>query len=492
MALIMGADVDIEQKTILITGATGYIGRRLVEVLQNRSDLRLRVLVRNRHKLAASVVDKVELVEGDTFNMTALQQATEGVDTAFYLIHSMGSDRDFRELDKKSGENFLSACIAGGVRRIVYLGGLGKKTSASSHLLSRIETGEILSKEPEKIQTLWLRAGAIIGSGSISFEIIRNLTQKLPVMITPKWVRSRTQPISIEDVLSYLTGCIDLAYSQNCIIDIGAEPLTFEEMMQQAAEQMGLRRYLIPVPFLSPTYSSYWLILFTPIPRKIATALVQGLKYETLVQNDNASKLFPQIHPISYEEAVRRATIELEQNQVISRWCDSSKQDACDIKDFDNPAGAIIRDQRIMPLNGRPREQVFKSVCSLGGESGWYRYTFLWQIRGIIDKLLGGYGLNRGRRIQGELRIGDALDFWKVADIRPNKRLLLLAQMKLPGRAWLEYDLQPDQLVQTAHYLPNGVWGRIYWYLLIPLHHFVFNDLIKKIIERANHTESAP
>lgn len=488
----MGAAVDIEQKTILITGATGYIGRRLVEVLQNRSDLRLRVLVRNRHKLAASVVDKVELVEGDTFNMTALQQATEGVDTAFYLIHSMGSDRDFRELDKKSGENFLSACIAGGVRRIVYLGGLGKKNSASSHLLSRIETGEILSNEPDKVQTLWLRAGVIIGSGSTSFEIIRNLTQKLPLMITPKWVRSRTQPISIEDVLSYLTGCIDLAYSQNCIIDIGSEPLTFEEMMQQTAEQMGLRRYLIPVPFLSPTLSSYWLILFTPIPRKIATALVQGLKYETLVQNDNAGKLFPQIEPISYKEAVRRATVELEQNQVISRWCDSSQQDACDIKDFDNPAGAIIRDQRIMPFNGRSGEQVFKSVCSLGGESGWHRYTFLWQFRGMIDKLLGGYGLNRGRRMQGELRIGDALDFWKVADIRPNKRLLLLAQMKLPGRAWLEFDLQTDQLVQTAHYLPNGVWGRIYWYLLIPLHHFVFNDLINKIIAGANHTESAP
>lgn len=486
-----GAAVNIVKKTILITGATGYIGRRLVEELQNRDDLQLRVLVRNRQKLAASVVDKVEIVEGDTFNTTALQQATDGVDTAFYLIHSMGSDRDFRELDKTSGENFLRACIAGGVRRIVYLGGLGKKTSASSHLLSRIETGEILSNEPEKVQTLWLRAGVIIGSGSTSFEIIRNLTQKLPLMITPKWVRSRTQPISIEDVLSYLTSCIDLTYSQNCIVDIGSEPLTFEEMMQQAAEQMGLRRYLLPVPFLSPTLSSYWLILFTPIPRKIATALVQGLKYETLVQNDNAKKLFPQIQPISYKEAVKRATVELEQNQVISRWCDSSKQDACDIKDFDNPAGAIIRDQRIRPLNGRSREQVFKSVCSLGGESGWYRYTFLWQVRGIIDKLLGGYGLNRGRRIQGELRIGDALDFWKVADIRPNKRLLLLAQMKLPGRAWLEFDLQPDQLIQTAHYLPNGVWGRLYWYLLIPLHYFVFNDLINKIIEGANHTESA-
>ena len=371
-----------EQKTILITGATGYIGRRLVAALQGRSDLRLRVLVRNRHKLAASVADKVDLVEGDTFDTAALQRATEGVDTAFYLIHSMDSDRNFQELDKQSGENFLAACAHNNVRRIVYLGGLGIKESASNHLLSRIETGEILSRQPEIIQTLWLRAGPIIGSGSASFEIIRNLTQKLPLMITPKWVRSRTQAIGIEDVLCYLTACIDLTEHGNQVIDIGTEPLTFQEMMQQAAEVMGLRRILLPVPLLSPALSSYWLILFTPVPIKIASALVEGLKYETLVQNDKAGKLFPEIQPISYKESVRQAVAELEQNQVISRWCDSSSKATCDIKDFDNPAGAILRDQRVVLLDGRPRDQVFKAVCSLGGEAGWHRYTFLWQLRG--------------------------------------------------------------------------------------------------------------
>lgn len=477
------------QKIILITGATGYIGRRLVEALQHRKEFRLRVMVRNRHKLAAAVIDKVDIVEGDTFDPVALQQATRDVDTAFYLIHSMGSGRDFQELDKKSAENFYSACIANGVRRLVYLGGLGKKENASIHLKSRIETGEVLSGEPEKIQTLWLRAGVIIGSGSTSFEIIRNLTQKLPVMLTPRWVRSRTQPIGIDDVLAYLTGCIDLADRRNLTVDIGSAPLTFQEMMQQAAEVMGLRRTLLPVPFLSPTLSSYWLILFTPVPLAIASALIAGLKYETLVQNDNARRLFPKIQPVSYPEAVRRASVELEQNQVLSRWCDSSSGVACDIKDFDNPAGAILRDQRTISLFGKSRNEIFRAVCSLGGKSGWHRYTFLWQVRGIIDKLLGGYGLNRGRRREGDLRIGDALDFWKVADIRPNKRLLLLAQMKLPGRAWLEFDLQSDRLVQTAHFLPNGVWGRLYWYLLIPLHYFVFTDLIKKIAMAAGQAE---
>ncbi|MGB3209538.1 MAG: SDR family oxidoreductase [Desulforhopalus sp.] len=480
-----------EKKMILITGATGYIGRRLVNSLQDRSDLRLRVLVRNRHKLVASVADKVDIVEGDTFSTDALRQATEGVDTAFYLIHSMGSDRDFRELDQKSADNFRLACIKNGVRRIIYLGGLGIKESASSHLLSRIETGEILSKEPDKIQTLWLRAGIIIGSGSTSFEIIRNLTQKLPLMITPKWVRTQTQPIGIEDVLAYLTGCIDLTDQTNTIIDIGSEQLTFQEMMKQAAEEMGLHRSLLPVPILSPTMSSYWLILFSPVPLKIARALIEGLKSETILQNDNANTLFPWIHPISYKEAVRHAADELEQNQVISRWCDSSSRVACDIKDFDNPEGAILRDQRIISLDGRPSNAVFRAVCSIGGEAGWHRYTILWKLRGLIDKLIGGYGLNRGRRHQGELRIGDALDFWKVADIRPNKRLLLLAQMKVPGRAWLEFDIQHDQLVQTAHFLPNGVWGRLYWYILVPIHHFVFNDLVEKIIIAADKADYA-
>lgn len=254
-------------------------------------------------------------------------------------------------------------------------------------------------------------------------------------------------------------------------------------MMQQAAEVMGLKRYLFPVPVLSPRLSSYWLILFTPIPYKLASALVEGLKSETTLQNDNAAQFYPEIQPLLFEQTVAAAIRELEKNQVLSRWCDSSGQQACDIKDFDNPAGAILRDTRIVSYdNGELQEQVFQSACAVGGPNGWFRYNFLWRIRGIMDKLMGGYGLNRGRRLNQELRVGDALDFWKVVDIKPGKRLLLYAQMKVPGEAWLEFDVQPDQLVQTAHFLPKGVLGRLYWYTVLPFHYFVFNDLAKTVV----------
>jgi len=478
------------EKTILITGATGYIGRILCQRLLPRDEYRLRLLVRNRRKVHTAVADQVEIVEGSTFDMEPLRQALAGVDTAFYLIHSMGGKENYWELDKKSADNFRTACIEAGVKRIVYLGGLGVKESASKHLLSRLETGEVLGAEPGKIQTIWLRAGAIIGSGSSSFEIIRHLTQKLPVMITPKWVRTKTQPISIEDVLNYLESSINIGYYRDLVVDIGAERLSFEEMMMQTAEVMGLKRFLLPVPLLTPRLSSYWVILITPLPFRLATALVEGLKSETVMQNDHAEKYYPEIRPMSFREAVIRANNELQQNQVISRWCDSSGEQACDVKDFDDPGGAVFRDIRIVPYaNGEKQEQVFQAACDLGGQKGWFKYNILWRMRGFIDKISGGYGLNRGRRQHRELRIGDALDFWKVADIKNGKRLLLYAQMKLPGQAWLEFDCQPEQLVQTAHYIPRGLLGRLYWYAVTPLHHFVFADLAKTVVSDSKKLE---
>ncbi len=475
-----------EKKNILITGATGYVGRRLCQRLLDRGCYDLKLLVRNKRKVQTAVADKVEIVEGSTFDNEALGKAASGVDTAFYLIHSMGAKKDFRDLDKESADNFRNACIAAGVRRIIYLGGLGVKDSASTHLLSRIETGEILAHEPDRIEVTWLRAGAIIGSGSASFEIIRNLNQKLPVMITPKWVRTKTEPIGIDDVLSYLEASVEINQPQVLLVDIGAGKLSFEEMMAQAADEMGLKRYLIPVPVLSPRLSSYWLILFTPLPYSLVEALVAGLKSETVVQNANAFKYFPEIKPVSFREAVSQANIELQTNQVISRWCDSSGDTACDIKDFNDPAGAVLRDVRIVAYeHGERQQEVFQAACELGGPRGWSRYHLLWRIRGWIDKLSGGYGLNRGRRLHRELRLGDALDFWKVADIREGKRLLLLAQMRLPGRAWLEFDCQPDQLVQTAHFIPRGVLGRLYWYAVVPLHSLVFKDLAKTIVSES-------
>ena len=472
-----------QQKTILVTGATGYIGRRLTQRLLEKASVNVRILVRNRNKVQVAIVDQIDIREGSTFDVPSFEQALLGVDTAFYLIHSMGTTDDYRNLDRESAQNFRDACIEAGVKRIIYLGGLGVKESASEHLLSRIETGEILSAKADHIETIWLRAGVIIGSGSASFEIIRNLCQKLPLMITPQWVRSRTQPIGIDDVLSYLQLSIDLKIQGNLMVDIGCEELSFQEMMKQTAEVMGLTRYLIPVPVLSPRLSSYWLILFTPIPFKLASALVEGLKSETVLQNENAALMYPEITPALFKKTVADAIDELEQNQVLSRWCDSSAKQACDITDFDNPEGAILRDVRVVPFeHDEQQEDVFHSVCGVGGSNGWFKYNFLWKIRGAMDKFVGGYGLNRGRRLGNELRVGDALDFWKVVDIKPGKRLLLYAQMKLPGEAWLEFDVQADQLVQTAHFLPRGLWGRLYWYSVLPIHHFVFNDLANTVV----------
>jgi len=478
------------KKRILITGGTGYIGRRLTNRLLEREDLSLRLLVRNTNKISAATQDRVEIVEGDTFNMVSLEKALEGIHTAYYLIHSMGAKKNFEELDRQSAENFRNAAVKAGVKRIIYLGGLGVADTASKHLLSRIETGEILSSMPERVQTIWFRAGAIIGSGSASFEIITNLIHKLPVMITPKWVTTRTQPIAVDDVLAYLAAAIDLPFQDNLVIDIGSQAMSFKEMMLQTAEAMGLKRWMIQVPVLSPRLSSYWLIFFTPVPYSVAAALVEGLKSETIVQNDNAGRYFPDIRPMSYKDAVHRAMEELEQRHVISRWCDSSADAACDITEHDDPGASILRDVRILPLDGISPAAVYRSACSIGGENGWYTYNFLWQLRGLIDKLIGGYGLNRGRRMDQELRLGDALDFWKVVDLKKNKRLLLHAQMKIPGKAWLEFDIQPEQLVQTAHFIPNGIWGRLYWYSVLPLHYLVFSNLARQILNTARQIET--
>lgn len=286
---------------------------------------------------------------------------------------------------------------------------------------------------------------------------MRHLVEKLPVMITPCWVKTLTQPIGVDDVVAYLVAGLDLNPPGNLVVDIGAPAMSFLAMLRQTAQAMHLRRLVVPVPLLSPRLSSYWLTLITPVPYRIGSALVEGLKSETLVQNDHARRYFPAIEPAAFIDCVRKACVELENDLVVSRWCDSSAGAVCDIVERAAPQDSIFRDVRTVPFRGIPVEQ------------GWFAYNFLWQLRGLLDKLVGGYGLNRGRRAEGSLRIGDALDFWKVADLVANKRLLLLAQMKLPGKAWLEFDLQQDVLTQTAHFIPHGLLGRLYWYAVLPL-----------------------
>jgi uncharacterized protein YbjT (DUF2867 family) len=470
---------------VLLTGATGYIGRRLQKRLSADESVRLRLFVRNARKVQAAAGERIEIFEGDTLDEESVRQGLQGIDVAYYLIHSMGAGADFEELDRLSARNFLAACIENGVERIVYLGGLGEKDTASKHLRSRLETGEILSSRPDRIRTVWFRAGIIIGSGSASFEIIRNLVQKLPLIITPRWVRTLTQSVGVADVLEYLFQAKDVRVDGSVMVDIGMERMSFKEMLLRAAGVMGLKRAIIPVPVLSPRLSSYWLKLMTPVPFGIARALIQGLKSETTVKNENARKYFPQIHPLSYEESFRKALEEIESNQVISRWCDSSAQRTCDVKGQDGLESAVFREKIRLDFGEVPEEKVFSAVESIGGGNGWFTYDWLLRLRGFVDILFGGPGLGRGRRDPLHLRVGDGLDFWKVVDLKPTKRLLLVNKMKVPGKAWLEFSIEGRQLVTTVHFYPKGLWGRLYWRLAQPLHKLIFPDIARGIIKKA-------
>ena len=469
---------------VLLTGSTGYIGRRLKQRLLNDENINLKLLVRNKKSISETIKNKIEIIEGDTFNKESLKLALKDVHTAYYLIHSL-SNENYKDLDKISAQNFLDIAQECNVKRVIYLGGLGvKNDSTSTHLLSRIETGEILSSS-NSVQTIWLRAGVIIGSGSASFEIIRNLTEKLPIMTTPRWVDTKAQPIAVEDVLEYLHSSLYLQESKNLMIDIGSEQLSYKEMMEKTAKALDLKRMLIPLPFMSINISSYWLNLFTPVPFSIAKALIEGLKSEVVIQNDNAKKYFPNIKPISYESAVKNAIKEIEENQVISRWNDKG-DGVWDKTNQSDISKAIFIDRKEEDISNIEASKIYQLFISIGGENGWFDFDFLWELRGIIDKLIGGVGLKRGRRSQCDLRIGDCLDFWKVVDLKENERLLLYAQMKLPGTAWLEFKIIDNKLIQSAYFYPKGIFGRLYWYILVPMHYFIFKNMIKSIIKKAS------
>ena len=468
---------------VLLTGSNGYIGRRLKQKLLENKNIDLKLFVRDKKALSLNTDKELEIIEGDTFDKDKLRLALKNVDTAYYLIHSL-NNKNYKDLDKQSAQNFIDIAKECNVKRVIYLGGLGvKNKDTSEHLLSRLETGEVLSSCDE-VQTIWLRAGVIIGSGSTSFEIIRNLTEKLPVMTTPKWVNTKAQPIAVDDVLEYLLESLYIKENKNIIVDIGSQQLTYKEMMLQTATALGLKRLIIPLPFLSINLSSYWLNLFTPVPFTVAKALIEGLKSEVIVQNDNAKKYFPKIEPILFIDAVRLAVKQIEENQVISRWSDNLGKD-WNKGNSQELADAIFLDRKELDISNISKEKIYKSFMSIGGINGWFAFDFLWEIRGFFDKMIGGVGLKRGRRDQNDLRIGDSLDFWKVVDIKENERLLLFAQMKLPGSAWLEFKIKDNKLIQSAYYYPKGVFGRLYWYILVPIHYFVFNNMIKSIAKKA-------
>ncbi len=470
---------------VLLSGANGYIGRRLKHVLMGREGVALRLMVRNAKSLSAMAKQSCEIAEADVLKPETLDAALREIDVAYYLVHGLVHE-NFRELDRQSARNFLEACIRCGVKKIIYLGGLGDKQTGSEHLQSRIETGEILSSRPEAIRCIWFRAGIIIGSGSASFEIIRHLVQKLPVMVTPKCISSRVTPIAVDDVIAYLVSALRLQSDRNLMVDLGEEAMSYGDLMLRVAAAMGLKRYLIPIPVLTPRLSSYWVSLFTPVPYSVAGALIEGLSSEVVVTNDLRHRYFTIPHQ-TLEEAVHRAIAEIESNQVLSRWSDSGSG-SWEIDHAKDPADALFIDRRSVGLGRLPHGDVFRSFCSLGGKNGWFGYDWLWNLRGFIDKLFKGAGMNRGRRDPQQLRIGDCVDFWKVVDLVPDERLLLYAQMKLPGKAWLEFRIHEGNLVQSAYFYPDGLWGRLYWYLLIPIHSLIFTNMARSVVERARIT----
>ena len=469
---------------VLLTGANGYIGRRLMHRLMDDPGINLRILVRHADTIRDDVRPGVIVFTGSTFDSDSLARALDGVDTAYYLVHSLGAGGDFRKLDRESAHNFLDACINAGVKRIIYLGGLGDRNCRSVHLLSRIETGEILSSRPDRIHTIWFRAGIIIGSGGASFEIIHHLVEKLPVMFTPRWVKTLSQPIAVDDVIDYCHRALYLDVRENLAIDIGGEVMSFRDMMKTAARVRGLHRLIIPLPVISPAVSSYFLVLFTPVSWRIASALVKGLRVRTVIRNDLARWLFPDIIPMSCREAFEHAYGEIEERAVLSRWSDHSSGMRYD-DERKRKENAVYRDERCVPLGKTSPADLFRAVLAIGGENGWFAFGFLWRIRGHADKIVGGAGLNRGRRLADRLRVGDTIDFWRVIDIEAGRRLVLASEMKLPGRGWLEFEIKEDRLVQTALFHPRGLWGRLYWILLLPFHLPIFILMSKRIVRKA-------
>ncbi len=481
---------------ILVTGATGYIGGRLVPRLLN-AGYRVRVLVRDPARLGGRTwLEKVEVTRGDVLNPASLLVALENVSAAYYLVHSMSSSADFDRQDLQAAQNFAQAARQCNVGRILYLGGLGDPTAGlSRHLRSRQETGEALRQTGVPVTEF--RSAVVVGSGSISFEMIRYLTERLPVMICPRWVYTRVQPIAIKDVLDYLVAALETPESAGKIIQIGgADVLTYGEMMLGYAQARGLRRKLLPVPVLTPRLSSYWVHLVTPIPAGIARPLIDGLRNEVVVQDDLARRLFPNIHPMDYQTAVELALSDLDARHVETSWSDALVSSHAGILPvvLTTQEGMILeRRQMVAPVG---QDAAFAVISRLGGEYGWLYFNFAWRLRGAIDRLVGGVGLRRGRRDPVDLRVGDAVDFWRVEAVEPGRLLRLRAEMKLPGLAWLQFETIPHaegqtRLIQTAFFAPKGLFGLAYWYLLYPVHRIVFSGLIREIVRQAQRTATA-
>ena len=476
---------------VLVTGSTGYVGGRLVPQLL-ASGYRVRVMGRSLSKLqcrpwASNTL--VELAQADVLDRDSLSKAAQGCWAAFYLVHSMNpQQKDFAEADRRAAQNMVKAAASAGLERMVYLGGLGiEEQTLSKHLRSRTEVAKIL--QSGAVPTTFLRAAMILGSGSASFEILRYLVERLPVMTTPRWVRTPVQPIAIRNVLSYLEGCLEHEEAMGQTFDIGGpDVLTYQRLMEIYAEEAGLpKRWIVPVPVLTPRLSSYWIHLVTPVPASLARPLTEGLRTPVVCQENRIQSLMPQ-ELLSCREAIGLALEKVQQQRVETCWSDAGRLLAPEwvyCGDAQYAGGTILESGYRAVLKAGP-EEVWRPIRRIGGRTGWYFGNMLWWLRGSVDRMIGGIGLRRGRRHPSQLYVGDALDFWRVLEVEEQERLLLLAEMKLPGEALLEFRIHDTgdgrtELQQHSRFLPKGLFGILYWYALYPFHQWIFRGMLRNI-----------
>ncbi len=482
---------------ILVTGTTGYIGGRLVPRLLE-AGYQVRCFVRDPERLRDfSWIDQVELVMGDALEPLSLVKAMQGITTAYYLIHGVQGGRQDAERDLQVAGNFALAAEVTGVKRIIYFGELVDPTDdLSPYLRSRNETGHVLRQG--RVPVTEFRAGMVIGSGSALFEMVRYTAERQPVFFCPKWFFSLAQPIAIRNVLDYLLAVLKTPESSGKLIEIGgATCLTYAEMLLAYAHERGLKRVLIPLPFYTPRLSAYWVHMLTPVHWRVLLPLIEGLHAESVVKDNLAQKLFPRIQPMDYQTAVHLALGRVYTDDVETSWSDALVVSQGDIRPYTfTTSEGMMLERRRLSLD-LPPGLVFRAYTGLGGERGWLYLNWTWQIRGWIDKLVGGVGLRRGRRNPDDIRIGESLDFWRVEAVEPDRLIRLRAEMKVPGKAWLEFQSLPQSdgktlLTQTAYFAPHGLAGFLYWYLLYPIHGFIFSGLIRKVAERAEKLAGSP
>ena len=472
---------------VLLTGATGYVGGRLLAALEE-AGVPLRCLVRRPQALHGRVTASTEVVKGDCLDPASLPAALSGVETAYYLVHSMGSGHGFAALDEAAARHFGQAAHAAGVRRIVYVGGLGaaEKSELSEHLRSRQQTGDVL--RASGVPVVELRASIVIGSGSLSYEMVRALVERLPVMVCPRWVQVRTQPIAIDDLVAYALAARDLPPGAEGVYEIGGpDVVSYRDIMLEYARQRGLRRWLVPVPLLTPRLSSLWLGLVTPLYARVGRKLIESLRNPTVVTSERARLTFA-VRPRPLREAIARALSREDAELAATRWSDAVSSAA--LPPWGGARfGTRLVDSRARVVRASPPD-AFAPIRRLGGRAGWYRGNALWKLRGALDLAVGGVGLRRGRRDPERLRVGDAVDFWRVEGYEEDRLLRLAAEMRLPGRAWLQFEVTPlggarSEIRQTAIFDPAGLAGLVYWYALFPVHSLIFGGMLRAIAARA-------